>query len=155
MIYLTVGTFPGGFNRLVEAVDRLCGKYRVECVAQIGKSSYRPANMAFSDFYDSEQHIALIASSQAVITHGGFGVIGDIMRRQKPFLIVPRKPDEGPNDQRETAVRLAKTYNLNLCMDIDELESHFVALINSNDVPPEYRLETDIPNLISSFLRTH
>lgn len=155
MIYLTVGTFPGGFNRLTEAVDVLCGKHNIECVAQIGKTSYCPSNMSFSDFYDSAQHNAYIASSQAIITHGGFGVIGDIMRLQKPFLIVPRRPEEGPNDQREMALRLAQMYNLNLCMDINDLESHFLKLINTTGTPARYNLDTNIPRLISDFLQTH
>ena len=155
MIYLTVGTFPGGFDRLVRAIDTLCGKHNLECKAQIGANSYKPDHMTFSEFYTYEEHCKNIAYSDFVITHGGFGVIGDIMRIGKPFLVVPRTSSEGPNDQRDMAVRLASIYKLNLCMDIDNIERPFIDLLNAQCHRDKYDISSNIPQLVAEFLNTH
>jgi UDP-N-acetylglucosamine transferase subunit ALG13 len=155
MIYLTVGTYREGFDRLVKAVDTLCGKHHLECIAQTGESSYKPAHMIYSNFYPHKEHHRNIANSEFVITHGGFGVIGDIMRLGKPLLVVPRKPSEAGHDQREMAIRLARIYEFGLCLDINEIERHVLELLSSQSHYVNYDLGSNIPELIADFLFTH
>ena len=45
MIYLTVGTYPGGFDRLVKNIDELCERHDIECVAQIASALYKQKKM--------------------------------------------------------------------------------------------------------------
>lgn len=152
MIYLTVGTYPLGFERLVKAVDDLCAQHEVECVAQISGGNYEPQNMSYQPFYSAEDQQKLISNSQFVVTHGGFGVIGDIMRQGKPLLVFPRPPGEGPNDQRPVAKRLAEQYDFKFCDNLDELRSEFVIMLNSSNLNINYSLESNIPHIICDYL---
>ena len=154
MIYLTVGTYPKGFDRLVEAVDLLCAEYKVECIAQISGGSYKPHHMTYQSFYSSDVQANYIGESQFVIAHGGFGIIGDVMRHGKALLVFPRPPEEGPNDQRPVAEKLAEQYGFSLSTNLDELRAMFSSMLKDTVSESDYRLETNVPSLVSEFLKT-
>ena len=155
MIYLTVGTYPGGFDRLVETIDKLCGIHEIECIAQIGVSSYKPVNLDYRDFFMQEEHLNNIENAKFIITHGGFGIIGDIMRMQKPMIIAPRKPGEGPNDQIEMAKNISEMHDIPLCLEIKDLEQLFLSLLNMKDEKIIYNFNNNVSSIISDYLKNH
>jgi len=154
MIYLTVGTYPPGFDRLVEAVDNLCAQYNIKGYAQISGGSYKPKHMLYQKFYSSEEQSTFIENSDFIISHGGFGVIGDILRQGSPLLVFPRPPAEGPNDQRPVAKKLAELFGFTLCQDIDDLKNKFAVMTNSQLTKKSYNLESDIPSIITDYLKS-
>ena len=152
MIYLTVGTFPAGFDRLVKAVDDLCFKYRVQCVAQISCGKYIPKHMSYNEFCSVEEQRKYIENSEFVITHGGIGAIGDIMRQGKPMIVFPRLPEEAGHDQMPVSKRLSDTYGFSLCENINDLNDVFKEMLGSSNSFIDYPLGSNIPNLISDYL---
>lgn len=154
MIFLTVGTFPPGFDRLVEAVDKLCEQYMVECTAQISNGSYTPRYITSKPFFSAEEQFACIKDCRFVIAHGGFGVIGDILRQGKPLLVFPRKPEEGPNDQRPVAKRLAEQFDFHLCNELDDLERVFLLMLNASIALRPFSFKSNVPTIIRDYLGT-
>ena len=154
MIYVTVGSYPAGFDRLIQYVDDLVALHPVECVAQIAGGSYVPENFRYQRFFNSSEQNDFIKSAQFVISHGGFGVIGDIIRMGKPMIVVPRPPEEGPNDQRPVARRLASQFGFPLCESFAALQEQFMLMMASDTSSLKYQLDTDIPETIADFLRT-
>ncbi|PHS73130.1 MAG: hypothetical protein COB22_02355 [Cycloclasticus sp.] len=134
------------------AVDEMCCRHGVECVAQISGGKYKPKHMAYQKFYSIDKQSAYIEKSQFVITHGGFGVIGDVLCKGKPLLVFPRPPEEGPNDQRPVVKRLYERYGFCVSNNLEEFSSHFVAMLNDDSGRREYLLETNVPAIIGDFL---
>ncbi len=152
MIFLTVGTYPPGFDRLVTVVDHLCNKYKVRGVAQISGGIYTPNHMKSAGFYPQEIQQQYLEECDFVITHGGFGVVGDLLRLGKPFIVFPRPLNEGPNDQRPVAYKLAKIFNLTVCHNLDDLERYFKEFLEKKSGKISNNLNNNIPELISDFI---
>jgi len=152
VIYLTTGTYRLGFDRLVKAVDELCFESGCECVAQISGGDYKPRHMSYQKFFSPSEQADHIENSQFVITHGGFGVIGDVMRQGKPLLVFPRLPKEAAHDQVPVAKRLAMQYGFSLSSNLDELRSMFFLMLNDDSCKRTYHLETNVPKIIGDFL---
>lgn len=93
MIFLTVGTqFP--FDRLVKAVDDAFGEGLIydDIFAQIGQSSYKPANFEYVETLDKNSFDGYFKDSAAVISHSGMGTITMALENNKPMLAMPRSP---------------------------------------------------------------
>jgi UDP-N-acetylglucosamine transferase subunit ALG13 len=148
-----VGSYPKGFDRLVSAVDKLCQKYSLEVVAQIAGGSYKPQFMEYSDFFPQNVQNEYLANCDLVITHGGFGVIGDLLRLGKPFVVFPRPPGEGPNNQVPVAIKLSEKYRFTLCNTESELEGVIKHLSNQHNKIQVNSLECNVPELIFNFLQ--
>jgi UDP-N-acetylglucosamine transferase subunit ALG13 len=154
VIYLTVGTFPVGFDRLVMAVDQLCAQHNVDCIAQISDGQYTPSHMSFKQFFSAEEQQRNIENSQFVISHGGLGIIGDILRQGKPLLVFPRLPEEAAHDQRPAVARLAEIHQFYCSNTEEELNQDFVTLLNQPEGVISYELDSNIPQLISQYLKS-
>lgn len=153
MIYLTVGTYPKGFDRLVNEIDDICGKHNIDCIAQIGNTSFQPKNIQYKNFFAQDDHLNHIRDAKFIITHGGFGIIGDIMRLQKPMIIAPRKQGEGPNDQIEMAQQISKMHDITLCLDINNIEQELLTLLENNESKIIYNFENNVSSMISTYLK--
>jgi UDP-N-acetylglucosamine transferase subunit ALG13 len=109
LIFLTVGTWYKGFDRLVQAADELVGSGVVaeEVIAQIGYSSYKPKNLKTVDFCSPDQFIEHISRSDMVISHAGLGTIAQAVGQGKPIIVVPRRCALGEvtNDHQFTTAR--------------------------------------------------
>ena len=103
MIFLTVGTqFP--FDRLVKAIDDLTGSGDIqeEIFAQIGESSYKPANFDYVSHLEKQRFDDCAQKASAIISHAGMGTIALAMENDKPLLVMPRlaKYAEAVNDHQ-------------------------------------------------------
>lgn len=152
MIYITVGTYPYGFNRLLRVLDGVSQEIESRFVAQISGGQYLPENIEYKRYFEESKHFELINHSNLVIAHGGFGIIGDCLRLRKRLIVVPRHPKEGPNDQRPVAIRLAEMYGFEICMDDTKLSAQVTKCLSNSNSTVDYNLDCNISELISDFL---
>jgi len=109
LIFLTVGTWRKGFDRLVKAVDELVGGGVIidEVIAQIGYGSYKPNYLKTIDFCSPDEFEHLISRAKVLISHAGVGTMALAIKRRKPVIVVPRKVSLGEvdNDHQFTTAR--------------------------------------------------
>lgn len=103
-IFVSVGTHPQQFDRLLAEVDRLAksGKLRGKIFAQTGRSDYKPKNYEAVKFIGLEEFARRVKWCDLFITHGGEGNIGAALQCGKRMVIVPRlkKFGEHTNDHQ-------------------------------------------------------
>lgn len=126
LIFLSVGNWHKGFDRLVEAVDELKGSNAIsdEITAQIGSGSYKPVNLKVVDYCSPAEFTDFIAESRIVIAHSGIGTIAQAVELGKPVIVVPRKASLGEhvNDhQFSTARTLEKEGKILVAYEVCEL----------------------------------
>ena len=108
MIYLSVGTFHKGFDRLVKPLDNFCRINKIKCIAQIGGGDYLPKYMKYSRQFSFSKHLLNIKKSNLVISHGGYGTIMDLISLNKKFIVFPRNRNEAAHDQKMSIKYLKK-----------------------------------------------
>ena len=126
MIFLTIGTWRVGYDRLVEAIDKLIGSGVItdEVIAQTGYGSYEPKNMTVMDFCSPEEFANLISRAKLMISHAGMGTIIEAVKRAKPIVVIPRKPNLGEIDndhQFTTAKQLEAEGKILVAYEISDL----------------------------------
>ena len=127
MIFLTVGTWRRGFNRLIKAVDELVGSRFIKepVIAQTGYSSYKPKHFKVMDFCSPDEFTDIILKAEIIISHAGVGTIGQAICRGKPVVVVPRKVSMGEvdNDHQFTTARiLEREGKILVAYEVSELE---------------------------------
>lgn len=97
MIFLTVGTYPLSFERLVKATDAMIAKGFIEeeVFAQIGLCAYKPQNMKYVEILQKEVFDSYFQKASAVISHAGIGTITMALDNEKPLLVMPRLKEYG------------------------------------------------------------
>jgi UDP-N-acetylglucosamine transferase subunit ALG13 len=113
MIFVTVGNWHKGFDRLIRAVDDLVirGVIGEDVIGQIGYGEFRPSRIQWFQFCSPEQCESYVQQSRMVIAHAGMGTIALAGRYGKPILVLPRRADLGEihdNHQHITACQLAQ-----------------------------------------------
>ncbi len=126
MIFLTVGTWRSGYNRLVRAIDELiiAGVITEEVIAQTGYGSYKPGNMMMIEFCSPSEFGKLVSEARFVISHAGMGTIIETVRLHKPLIVVPRQSSLGEVDndhQFTTAKRLEAEGKILVAYEVSEL----------------------------------
>lgn len=126
MIFLTVGNWHKGFDRLVEAVDKLkaCNVITEDVIAQIGPGKYIPAKMKVISYCSPTRFADILAESRVIITHAGIGTIGQAIGFRKPVIVVPRKPELGEcsdSHQLTTAKHLEKEGKILVAYEVSDL----------------------------------
>ena len=113
MIFLTVGTWRVGYNRLVKAVDELLndGTITEEVIAQTGNGSYKSKHMTVLEFCSPTEFRKLISEAGLVISHAGMGTIIETVQLLKPLIAVPRRRSLGEvdNDHQFTTAKQLET----------------------------------------------
>jgi len=109
VIFLTVGTYPLPFDRLVVAVDAAVGKGLVkeQVFAQIGHCTYKPRNMEYVALLEKEVFDDYFKRSSGVISHAGMGTITIALGYAKPLVVMPRLRRYGEivNDHQTATAR--------------------------------------------------
>lgn len=117
MIFVTVGTHPAQFDRLLKELDSLAeqGKIKEEVFAQVGHTNYVPKSKLIKtmDFIGLDEFKRKIREASLVITHGGEGSIGEALQQETPMVIVPRlkKFGEHTNDHQLELTRAIEEEN--------------------------------------------
>ena len=120
-IFVTVGTFPYGFNRLFKELDTLVGEKKLKdrIFAQVGSAKvFQPKNFAFQEMLAPEEVEENIKKADLIITHGGIGSIMHALIYRKPLVLVPRlkKFNEAVDD-----------HQLDLCQALENEKKALVA----------------------------
>lgn len=126
MIFLTLGTYPLPFDRLVQAVDEVVSQNLIdeEVFAQIGFSNYIPKHMKYEKLLEKQRFDEILSSATALIGHAGMGSISMALNHQKALLVMPRlaKFGEHVNDhQLHTAHKFEELGHVLAAYDQSEL----------------------------------
>ncbi len=141
MIFVTVGTHPGGFSRLIRRIDEIAPLLKEEIIVQRGFTKYIPKNVKYFDFVPDLS--PYFQKARIVITHSATSLIEFVFATQKPVITVPRQAKFGEhiNDhQIEFAEWLSKKTGLMCVLDIkritpDLLRSYsFLPRIDKNNL---------------------
>ncbi len=131
LIFLTVGNWHKGFDRLVEAVDALKGNGDIqeEVIAQIGSGNYKPKHLTALTFCSPDRFAEYVGSAGVIIAHAGIGVITCAIRSGKTIIVVPRKASLGEisNDHQITSAR------------VFESERKILVAYDVNDILPKLK----------------
>ena len=93
MIFVTVGTHPGQFDRLIKRVGEIAPHIKEEIIIQRGFTRYAPKNTKYFDFTDkiddyySRAHIVIAQSATSLIEFA--------LKYKKPVITVPREKKYG------------------------------------------------------------
>lgn len=155
MIFLTVGNWYKGFDRLVEAVDKLKAQdiIKEDVIAQIGSGKYKPVNLKVIDYCSPTEFTDIMANSRLIITHAGIGTIGQAIELAKPVIAVPRKAvlDEcGDDHQWTTARQLGKEGKILVACEVSELADKLKQA--ENFVPMKRRRKQKIVQAVETFI---
>jgi len=91
LIFVTVGS-QEPFDRLVGAVDEWAAQRdRSDIFAQIGKATYVPKHMRFTDFLDPLEFKRVVEEARLVVAHAGIGSILSSLELGKPIVVMPRR----------------------------------------------------------------
>lgn len=106
MIFVTIG-MQLGFDRLIEAMDRLAPDLNIPITAQIGKGIYQPQNMSVRRNIAPGEFEDLVQYAQLVVSHAGIGTVLTAQRFQTPIVLFPRRAELGEhrNDHQLATVR--------------------------------------------------
>lgn len=126
MIFLTVGNWHKGFDRLIKAVDELVGNSVItdQVNAQTGYSSYKPRCLKVMEFCSPSEFTDLICKARLVISHAGMGTMMETVKQRKPIIVVPRRfaLGEVSNDhQLATARHLESEGKVLVAYEVSEL----------------------------------
>jgi len=109
MIFLTVGTYPLQFNRLIKAVDAAvgCNLIDAEVFAQTGLSDFRPEHMNFVELMDKAEFDCCFEEASGIVSHAGMGTITMALDLGKPLVVMPRlkRLNEHVNDHQLATAR--------------------------------------------------
>lgn len=132
MVFVTVGSAPQGFRRLLEAVDRLAGAgvFGEDTVLmQVGHAEgFVPVHCESRTFVSREEFQQLVQQASPVICHGGATPL-EIIRAGKVPIVMPRRRKYGEivNDhQVEFAHALAAEGRVIVAMEPEDLPQAIV-----------------------------
>lgn len=157
MILVTVG-MQLGFDRLIEAMDRLAPSLGMEVIAQIGRGEYEPEHMDTRISIAPAEFEQLVQQCKLIVAHAGIGTVLTAQRFGKPILLFPRRFDCGEhrNDhQVATANHLKGRAGLLVAMNEAELQSRIEEglAMNVADAPVSATAK-QLRTAISDFIET-
>ncbi len=124
MIFVTVGTRPEAFVRLVQAADTLAGWIDEAVIVQLGSTSYQPLHAIGHSWMNDATFRAHMQAARVVISHAGAGTIIQALNAGKPLVVVPRSScfNESSDDhQHELAQALHARRQAIMLTDVQPL----------------------------------
>jgi UDP-N-acetylglucosamine transferase subunit ALG13 len=139
VIVVTVG-MQLGFDRLIEAMDRLAPDLGVPVIAQTGKGRYVPKNMEKREKIAPSEFEALVEQAEVIVSHAGIGSMLTAARVGKPIVLMPRRANlkEHRNDhQMATARKFAGRPGILIAYDESELAERIAQARALGELPPQ------------------
>jgi beta-1,4-N-acetylglucosaminyltransferase len=154
MIFVTSGSSPLGYNELFQQCDQIAAlRSDLIFVGQIGGSAYVPKNYAWRKWYAHDEMIAHLASADLVISHAGFGIISECLRRNKKLIVVPRQHAGNSYHSQSSLAEYLHEQGYLICVkDIAQLQKG-IDTIRHSDLKL-YISNSRIPTLIDEFIST-
>ena len=154
MIFVSVGTYAIGFDRLIREVDRLAADGIIKDVfCQIGGGTYIPTNTKYARFITDGEMCEMISASDFLIVHGGVGILSEAIKLNKKIIAFPkqkRHKDYFNDHQLEIVTYLEKKGMILAAYELKDLE---VKIFEIPDFTPLKQSSGNrIPLLISEFI---
>jgi UDP-N-acetylglucosamine transferase subunit ALG13 len=131
MIFVTIGTHPQGFERLIKRIDEIAPKINEEIIIQRGFTKYIPKNCKSFEFEDLNPYFK---KARLVICHSATSLLEFSLEYKKPVITVPRqaKYNEHINDhQVDFALFFANKTGIKAILDVNELTPQLLESYNS------------------------
>lgn len=132
MIFVTVGTHPQQFDRLIKRIDEIAPQIKEEIIIQRGFTKYVPKNCESFDFTPNLEDY--YKKARIVIVQSATSLLEFVFKHNKPVITVPRqkKYHEHINDhQVEFAVYFEKKTGIKSIIDINELTPELLRHYNT------------------------
>jgi UDP-N-acetylglucosamine transferase subunit ALG13 len=96
-VFVTLGTRPEPFERLVAAVSQLVAEVLItdKVIVQAGRTRYDFRNLAMFDFCSADQIDGLVVNARYVITQESAGIGTKCLKYKTPFIVMPRRFEHG------------------------------------------------------------
>ena len=131
MIFVTVGTHPGQFTRLIRRIDEIAPLIKEKIIIQRGFTRYRPKNAEYFDFAHNLE--GYFKKSRLVISQSATSLLEFVLSHKKPVITVPRQKKYGEhiNDhQVEFAVYLTKKTGILSIFNIEDITPKLIRKYN-------------------------
>jgi len=128
MIFVTVGTHPGQFDRLIKKIDEIAPKIKEKIIIQKGFTRYVPKNAEFFTFAPNLE--PYFRKARIVISHSATSLLEFVLFNKKPLITVPRQEKFGEhiNDhQVEFAEFLEAKTGIKAIVNINELDENLLS----------------------------
>ena len=126
MIFVTVGSAPHSFKRLIQEMDEIATRINNEVVIQKGLSCSNPVNAKCFDFVDYDDAINYFKDADVIVSHASAGPVLYARKFNKPLILVPRRGDlheHVDNHQIETAHAIENSSEMiEVVYDVKDLE---------------------------------
>jgi len=122
MIFVTVGN--GQFEAIVKEIDSLVENKKIteKVIVQLGLGEYKPKHCTWFTFEPSLEKY--YQKADLIISHGGPGIVFEILRLGKKLIALPNRDRTDPRHQVEYLQAIAQeTAALLYCDTVEELES--------------------------------
>lgn len=122
MIFVTVGTHPGQFDRLIRRIDKIAPKIKEKIIIQRGFTKYTPKNVEFFEF--TENIHTYYKKARLVIAQSATSLVEFSLKYNKLVITVPRQKKYGEhiNDhQLEFGEYFSKKTAILMIKNIDQL----------------------------------
>lgn len=123
--FVSVGTHPQQFNRLLKEVDKIASSNKYKFSVQSGCSDYKMKNTVQKDYWSGEEYEKMFKEADVVVCHGGAGTIIHALELEKPVVVVSRQKEFGEhtnNHQSEIADAMEREGKVLAVKEIGELE---------------------------------
>lgn len=131
MIFVTIGTHPDQFDRLIRRIDEIAPLIKEEIIVQKGFTKYIPKNVKYFEFTDKMDEY--YKNARLVIAQSATSLIEFILRYGKPVITVPReaKYKEHINDhQVEFAEYFSKKSGVLMIRDMEKITPELLKTYN-------------------------
>jgi len=131
MIFVTIGTHPDQFDRLIRRIDEIAPLIKEEIIVQKGFTKYIPKNVKYFEFTDKMDEY--YKNARLVIAQSATSLIEFILRYGKPVITVPReaKYKEHINDhQVEFAEYFSKKSGVLIIRDMEKITPELLKTYN-------------------------
>lgn len=155
MIFVTVGTHPGGFDRLVQHMDEIAGRIKEKVIIQRGFTQYTPKNAEYFEF--APNLTPYFSKARLVISHAATSSVEVVLNQKKPIITVPRRAlfGEHINDhQVEFAHYLQQKTGIRAIINIRDLTPELVMSYKTHakiDPVGKRKLQSFLSKLISTY----
>lgn len=122
MIFVTVGTHPGQFDRLIKRIDEIAPEINEKIVIQTGFTKYKPKNVEYFDFTDDIK--PYFKEARLIISQAATSVLELVFSYDKALILVPRRKKyrEHINDhQVEFAEYFSAKTGVKTVLEMEEL----------------------------------
>lgn len=154
MIFVTIGTHPAQFDRLLRKIDEIAPKLKEKVIIQRGFTKYTPKNCEYFDFVDNID--PYYEKARLVIVQSATSLLEFVLKYKKPVITVPRraKYKEHLNDhQVDFGIYFAKKTGIKCVLEMEELTPTLLKnykTIAKVSLEPRIKLQNYFKNLFET-----